>query len=310
MTGGRTRLAETPPLPLPEEGPGMPSLALGQESPDWDLVIRPHAGLWELHLRDLWRYHDLVQLFVRRDFVAHFKQTILGPAWFIIQPLLSTIVFTVVFGSIAKLSTDGLPKMLFYLSGNVVWAYFSGVLTATSNTFAGNAHLFGKVYFPRLAVPLSITISNLLQFGLQVVFFLVFWAYFALSGADIRITPAALLFPLLVLIMAGQALGLGVIFSSMTTKYRDLRFLLDFGVRLLMYATPVIYPLSSIPDRWRWVLLANPMTPIIEIFRRGFLGQGDLHWGWLAYSAAFAIAALLGGTAIFNRVEKTFMDTV
>lgn len=290
--------------------PTHPSSLSPQPSEDWDLIIRPRAGWFNLHLADLWRYRDLVMLFVRRDFVAQFKQTILGPAWFVIQPLLTTIVFTVVFGNIAKLSTDGLPKMLFYLSGNVVWAYFSGVLTATSNTFVGNAHLFGKVYFPRLAVPLSITISNLLKFGLQVVFFLVFWAYFAISGADIRITPAALLFPILVVIMAGQALGLGIIFSSMTTKYRDLRFLLEFGVRLLMYATPVIYPLSSIPDRWRWLLLANPMTPIIEVFRRGFLGQGDLHWGWLAYSAAFAIGALLGGTAIFNRVEKTFMDTV
>lgn len=274
-------------------------------------MIRPRSRWLDLHLADLWRYRDLVMLFVRRDFVAQFKQTILGPVWFVIQPLLTTIVFTVVFGNIANLDTDGLPKVLFYLSGNVVWMYFSGVLTATSNTFVGNAHLFGKVYFPRLAVPLSITISNLLKFGLQVLFFFGFWIYFAIAGADIRFTSAALLFPLLVLIMAGQALGLGIVFSSLTTKYRDLRFLLDFGVRLAMYGTPVIFPLSSITGgRLRLVLLANPMTPIIEVFRLGFLGEGSLHWGWLGYSAGFAIAAMLGGTVIFNRVERTFMDTV
>ncbi len=250
-------------------------------------------------------------LFVRRDFVAQFKQTILGPLWFVLQPLLTTVVFTVVFGNIANLSTDGLPKVLFYLSGNVVWMYFSGVLTATANTFVGNAHLFGKVYFPRLAVPLSISISNLLKFGLQVLFFLGFWVCFAATGADIRFTPAAWLFPFLVLIMAGQALGVGILFSALTTKYRDLRFLLDFGVRLAMYATPVIFPLSSITGgRLRLVLLANPMTPIIEVFRLGFLGQGTLHWGWLGYSAGFAVVSLLVGAMIFNRVERTFMDTV
>ena len=281
------------------------------EAPEsWDLVLRPHRGWFDLHLQDLWRYRDLVLLFVRRDFVAQFKQTILGPIWFVLQPLLTTIMFTIVFGNIAKLSTDGLPKVLFYLSGNILWMYFSGVLTATSNTFVGNARLFGKVYFPRLAVPLSLTISNLLKFALQILFFLGFLAYYVMRGADVHVTPAALLFPLLVLIMAGQALGLGIIFSSMTTKYRDLRFLLMFAVRLMMYATPVIFPLSTIPERWRWVLLANPMTPIIEVFRLGFLGQGTLHWGYLAYSAGFAVVAITGGAVVFNRVETTFMDTV
>ena len=281
------------------------------KSDEWDLVIRPHGRWFDLRLQDLWRYRDLVYLFVRRDFVAQFKQTILGASWFVIQPLLTTIVFAVVFGNLAGLSTDRLPKMLFYLSGNVVWLYFSNVLTASANTFVGNAHLFGKVYFPRLAVPLSLAVSNLIKFGLQVGFFLVFWVYYALIGTDIRMTPVALLFPVLVLIMAMQALGLGILFSSMTTKYRDLRFLLEFGVRLAMYATPVIFPLSSISGgRLRWVLLANPMTPIIEIFRLGFLGQGILHWGWLAYSAGFAVVALLVGVVAFNRVERTFMDTV
>lgn len=293
----------------------MSSLQTGQTvRPDgegWQLVIRPRNRWFDLHLADLWRYRDLVWMFVRRDFVAQFKQTILGPAWFVIQPLLTTIVFTVVFGNIANLSTDRLPKVLFYLSGNVLWMYFSGVLTATANTFVGNAHLFGKVYFPRLAVPLSIALSSLLKFGLQVLFFLCFWIYFALTGAEIRFTWAAWLFPLLVLIMAGQALGLGILFSALTTKYRDLRFLLEFGVRLAMYATPVIFPLSSIVGgRLRLVLLANPVTPIIEIFRFGFMGQGILHWGWLGYSAGFALLSLLVGVLVFNRVERTFMDTV
>ncbi len=278
---------------------------------NWDLVIRPQCGWLDLHLADLWRYRDLVLLFVRRDFVSQFKQTILGSAWFVIQPLLTTIVFAVIFGNLAGLSTDHLPKMLFYLSGNIIWLYFSSVLTAAAHTFVGNAHIFGKVYFPRLAIPLSLSLSNLIKFMLQFAFFLALWLYYAASGADIRFTPAVLLFPILVLIMAGQALGLGILFSSMTTKYRDLRFLLDFGVRLAMYATPVIFPLSSITGgRLRLVLLVNPMTPIIETFRLGFLGQGTLHWGWLAYSAGFAVVALLVGVIAFNRVERTFMDTV
>ena len=275
------------------------------------MVIRPRSAWFDLRLRELWHYRDLVFLFVRRDFVSQFKQTILGPAWFVIQPLLTTIVFAVIFGNIANLSTDHLPKVLFYLSGNVVWMYFSGVLTATANVFVGNAQLFGKVYFPRLAVPLSVTLSNLIQFGLQVLFFLAFWVFYRVMEADIHMTWAVLLFPVLVLIMACQALGLGILFSAMTTKYRDLRFLLEFGVRLAMYATPVIFPLSSITGgRLRLVLLANPMTPIIEVFRLGFLGQGILHWGWLGYSAGFAVVSLLAGVVVFNRVERTFMDTV
>jgi len=281
------------------------------EREDWDLVIRPQARWFNLHLQDLWHYRDLVLLFVRRDFVAQFKQTILGASWFVIQPLLTTIVFAVVFGNLAGLSTDRLPKMLFYLSGNIIWLYFSNVLTASANTFVGNAHLFGKVYFPRLAVPLSLAVSNLIKFGVQVGLFLVFWGYYALMGSGVRMTPVAFLFPVLVLVMAMQALGLGILFSAMTTKYRDLRFLLEFGVRLAMYATPVIFPLSSITGgRLRLVLLANPMTPIIETFRLGFLGQGILHWGWFAYSAGFGVVSLLVGVIAFNRVERTFMDTV
>ncbi len=277
----------------------------------WDLRIRPRGRWFDLHLHDLWRYRDLVYMFVRRDFVSKYKQTILGPTWFLIQPLLTTIVFVVVFGNIANLSTDRLPKMLFYLSGNVVWMYFAAVLVATANTFVGNANLFGKVYFPRLAVPVSLAISHLLTFGLQFLFFMCFWAFYAVRGADIEITGAVFLFPVLILLMAALALGMGILFSALTTKYRDLRFLLEFGVRLAMYATPVIFPLSSITGgRLRLVLLANPMTPIIEVFRLGFLGQGTLHWGWLGYSAGFALVALIAGMVIFNRVERTFMDTV
>jgi lipopolysaccharide transport system permease protein len=276
----------------------------------WKLVIRPRSSWLDLHLKDLWTYRDLVLMFVRRDFVSQFKQTVLGPTWFVLQPLLTTVVFVIVFGHIASLSTDGIPKTLFYLSGNVVWMYFAGVLTATSNTFVGNANLFGKVYFPRLAVPLSIVISSILKFGLQFLLFLAFLLFFWLNGAPVHLTPYAALFPVLILIMAGLALGLGILFSSMTTKYRDLRFLLEFGVRLLMYATPVVFPLSSIPGKWRWFLMVNPMTPVIETFRLGFLGQGTFSWLHLGYSLVFAVASLLVGVTIFNRVERTFMDTV
>lgn len=285
---------------------------LTPQSPNrsWRLVIRPRSKWLDLQLADLWRYRDLVALFVRRDFVSEFKQTVLGPTWFILQPLLTTLVFVVVFGRMVGLSTDGLPGMLFYLSGNVVWMYFSNVLTATANTFVANANLFGKVYFPRLAVPLSLTISHLLKFALHLVFFAVCWGFFSLQGQSIYMTALAWLVPFLVITMAGLALGLGIIFSALTTKYRDLRFLLEFGVRLLMYGTPVIYPLSVIPEKWRWVMLANPVTPLVEAFRLAFLGQGTVTAAHLAYSAAFALVALLGGAVIFHRVERTFMDTV
>lgn len=276
----------------------------------WDLIIRPRVGWFDLHLADLWRYRDLVFMFVRRDFVAQFKQTILGPAWFVLQPLLTTLVFVVVFGNIANLGTDGLPKLLFYLSGNVVWTYYSNVLTATSNVFMANAHLFGKVYFPRLAVPLSICISNLMKFALQFLFFMGFWLYYAGAGADIRITAYAWLLPVALLIMTAQTLGLGILFSAMTTKYRDMRFLLDFGIRLLMYAAPVVYSLGGLADPWRKFLLWNPMTPIFELFRLALLGQGTFTWWMLAYAGGFAVVVTLLGAAIFNRVDRTFVDTV
>ncbi len=277
----------------------------------WDMIIQPQRSLFDLRLGELWKYRDLVLLFVRRDFVAVYKQTILGPLWYLIQPLLTTITFTFIFGQIASLPTDGLPQFLFYMSGTVVWSYFSACLTKTSETFIQNAHLFGKVYFPRMAVPVSILISNLITFLIQFVLFLLFVLYFLLRGTSIQFNGLWIaLSPLLILMMAGLGLGFGVIISSLTTKYRDLRFLVQFGVQLLMYATPVIYPVSAIPQRFQWIILANPMTPILEAFRYAFLGAGTVNLGGLLYSFGFMLAVVFLGSVIFNRVEQTFMDTV
>jgi lipopolysaccharide transport system permease protein len=276
----------------------------------WDLIISPQRSLFDLRLGELWKYRDLVMLFVWRDFVSVYKQTILGPLWYIIQPLLTTITFTVVFGNIAKLPTDGLPQFLFYMSGTVIWTYFATCLTKTSEVFVQNAHLFGKVYFPRLAVPVSIQISNLITFGIQFAFFLAFMGFFALSGSVIRPNGWILFTPVLLMIMAGLGLGLGIIISSLTTKYRDLRFLVQFGSQLLMYATPVIYPASSIPARFQWVIKLNPMTPIVETFRYAFLGAGSVHPLDLLYSTGFMLVIVVIGAVMFNRVEATFMDTV
>lgn len=277
---------------------------------EWTLIIRPRTGWFDLHLADLWRYRDLITMFVRRDFVSLYKQTILGPLWFIIQPLLMTLTFTLIFGNIAQLSTDGLPKILFYLSGIMAWNYFSECLLKTSETFSGNAHLFGKVYFPRLAVPVSVVISNFIKFGIQLGLFLAFYFYFLANGAAVKPTWAILLvFPLIIL-MAALGLGSGIIVSSLTTKYRDLRFLIQFGTQLLMYSTPVIIPLSKIPEKYRWIMLINPMTPVIETFRFAFLGTGTFSWAHLGISAATTILIVAAGIVLFNHVEKTFMDTV
>lgn len=278
---------------------------------NWSLVIEPQRRLLDLRLRELWQYRDLVMLFVRRDFVAVYKQTILGPLWYLIQPLLTTITFTFIFGRIASLPTDGLPQFLFYMSGTVVWSYFAACLTKTSETFVQNANLFGKVYFPRMTVPVSILVSNLITFLIQFALFMIFVGYFAVRGTSIQ--PNWLwiaLSPLLMLMMAGLGLGFGIIISSLTTKYRDLRFLVQFGVQLLMYATPVIYPVSSIPERFQWIILANPMTPILESFRYAFLGAGSVNMGSLLYSFLFMVVVVFLGSLIFNRVEQTFMDTV
>jgi len=280
------------------------------DSENWDLIITPRKKWYDLQLADVWRYRDLITLFVRRDFVSRYKQTILGPLWFLIQPLFTSVVFTVIFGNIAQLPTDGLPQLLFYMSGNVLWGYFSSCLTSTSSTFVANARLFGKVYFPRLVMPISTVISNLITFSIQFLFFMAFYLYFFLSGADITLTPWAFSLPLLILLMAGLGLGFGIIISSLTTKYRDLTYLVSFGVSLWMYGTPVIYPVSSIPENWRWVADVNPVTPLIETFRAGFLGAGDASWARLAYSGVFMLVVMFIGVVIFNRVEKTFIDTV
>lgn len=277
---------------------------------DWDLIIRPQRAWWDLRLDELWRYRDLIWLLVRRDFVAYYKQTILGPLWYIIQPVLTTVVFTVIFGNIAKLSTDGLPPFIFYMAGNTVWSYFSACLMSTSNTFTANASIFGKVYFPRLSMPISVVISNLISFGIRLAIFLLFWVYFFLNGAVIHFSWWMLSLPLLALIMSLMGLGLGITISSLTTKYRDLQQLVSFGVTLLMYATPVIYPLSTLRGGWRLVILANPMTPIVEVFRLAFLGVSAIDPVWLLYSVAFTLIVFLAGILIFNQVEKTFMDTV
>ncbi len=285
--------------------------ALTQNSDtEWDLIIRPRRRWLDLRLGELWKYRDLVLLFVRRDFVSVYKQTILGPLWYLIQPLLTTLTFTVIFGQIAQLPTDGLPQFLFYMSGTVIWSYFADCLNKTSNTFVGNAGLFGKVYFPRLAVPVSILFSNLITFAIQLAFFLMFLLYFALSGADVKPNLWVLLTPLLILTMAGLGLGFGILISSLTTKYRDLRFLVGFGVSLLMYATPVIYPVSSIPERFQTLIRLNPMTPIVEAFRYAFLGAGSLQPLDLLYAFGFMLVSVFLGALVFNRVEATFMDTV
>jgi lipopolysaccharide transport system permease protein len=277
----------------------------------WSLVIRPQNRLFDLHLEDVWRYRDLLWMFVRRDFVAVYKQTILGPLWFFIQPLLTTLIFTVIFSGVAQIPTDGFPAMLFYLAGMTPWSYFSSCLAKTSNTFLANAGIFGKVYFPRLIVPLSIVVSTMIQFGIQFLLFIAVLIYFKVTGANV--SPQwgwiVVLTPVLVLLMATLGLGAGIVVSSLTTKYRDFTFLVGFGVQLMMYATPVIFPMSVVPDRYRWLIQLNPMTAPIETFRAIFLG-GPIPWSALGFSTALTAALLIVGIVIFNKVEKSFMDTV
>lgn len=277
---------------------------------DWTLEIKPVSGWFNFHLKDVWRYRDLLFMFVRRDFVSVYKQTILGPFWFFLQPVLTTITFTIVFGNIAKIPTDGIPPILFYMSGIVCWGYFADCLTRTSSTFITNANIFGKVYFPRLVSPLSNIISLLMKFGIQMLLLVGFLIYFKLNGSEVNPNIYILLTPFLILLMAGLGLGFGIIVSSLTTKYRDLSFLVGFGVQLLMYATPVIYPLSAAPEKYRWIILANPMTSIIDTFRFAYLGAGTFNLGNLIYSTVFMLIVMAIGIVIFNRVEKTFMDTV
>lgn len=280
------------------------------EKDTWDIIITPKRDWWDLRLGELWRYRDLILLLVWRDFVSLYKQTILGPLWYIIQPLFTTVVFTIIFGNFAKIPTDGIPPFLFYLSGTTVWNYFSASLLGTSNTFTKNANLFGKVYFPRLSIPASVIISNLVAFTIGLIVFIGFLAYFILSGSEARPNPFVIYLPILLVLMAGLGLGFGVIVSALTTKYRDLQELVKFGVQLLMYATPVIYPLSAVEGNLRLLILANPMTPVVEIFRLAFLGTSAIGPASLTYSFGFMLILLGVGVIVFNRVEATFMDTV
>jgi lipopolysaccharide transport system permease protein len=276
----------------------------------WDLIIKPKNGWFDINLKELWQYRDLIFMFVQRDFVTYYKQTILGPLWYIIQPLFTTVVFTIIFGKVAKIPTDSLPPFLFYMAGNVVWGYFAASLTATSNTFNANANIFGKVYFPRLAVPLATVIVNFLQLFIQLALFFGFYLYFRLNGAPIRPTIWLLLLPLLMVQMAVLSFGLGVLFSSMTTKYKDLRFVMTFLVQLWMYATPVVYPLSQIPS---WLLSwyeLNPMVAIVESFRQMFFGVSVVQWHQIGISWLITLLILFVGVVLFSRIEKTFMDTV
>ena len=278
----------------------------------WTTDIKPKNRLFDVDFKELWHYRDLCDLFVKRNVITQDKQTILGPLWYLVQPLMTTVMYMVVFGGIAKIPTDGLPQPLFYLAGICMWQYFSDCLSKTSNTFVDNAGIFGKVYFPRLVVPLSNVMSNLVRFGIQLgLFFAVYLYYQLFTPVQIHTNWYALLLPFLVLLLAGLALGFGILFSSMTTKYRDLQLLLSFFVSLWMYATPVIYPLSTITnEKLRFVMSLNPLTGIIEAFKYGILGVGQFSWSMLAYSFGFMLLLLALGIVVFNKVQRSFMDTV
>ena len=278
---------------------------------EWSMIIRPHEKLWRLDLKEVWAYRDLVELFVKRNIVIQYKQTILGPLWYLIQPILTVIMNMVVFGGIAHMSTDGVPQALFYMAGNVCWFYFSDCLNQTSSTFVTNQAMFGKVYFPRMVVPISTVISNLLRFAIQILLFVAFYLYFWVSGSDVAPNWAMLLMPLLIVMLAGLGLGFGILVSSLTTKYRDLTILFTFIVQLWMYATPIVYPISMVTNETlHTMIMLNPMTAVVEAFKYATLGQGYLSWGALGYSFAFMCVLLLWGTVVFNKVQRSFMDTV
>lgn len=287
------------------------------ENENWTTVIKPRNKLFEVNLKEIWDYRDLMALFVKRTITVQYKQTILGPLWWIIQPAMTVIMYMVVFGGIAGIPTDGIPQPLFYLGGIAMWQYFSDCLSRTSNTFVANAGIFGKVYFPRLIMPLSGVISNLVRFGIQLGLFILVYIYYVIIGQAPTPNWYLLLFPLLLVMMAGLALGFGIIISSMTTKYRDLQILFSFFVSLWMYATPIVYPLSQVAGKEKFglnianIMCLNPVTPVIETFKHGALGAGEfIGWGWLAYSFVFMLVVLFFGILIFNKVQKSFMDTV
>ena len=287
------------------------------ESQEWTTVIRPKDKLWSINLKEFWSYRDLYSLFVNRNIVTQYKQTILGTLWFFIQPILTVIMYMVVFGGIAGIATDGIPQPLFYLAGTCMWQYFSDCLGKTSNTFVTNSGLFGKVYFTRLIVPLSNVTSNLLRFGIQLSLFVIVYIVYAFIGCSAHLNWYALLVPVLILMMAGLSLGFGTLISSMTTKYRDLQVLFSFILQLWMYATPIVYPLSMVKGKTAMgidlytAMRLNPVTPVLETFKYGTLGAGEfIGWGWLAYSFIFMVALLIFGILVFNKTQKSFMDTV
>ena len=290
---------------------------VSKDNEQWTTVIKPRNRLFEVNLKEIWDYRDLLSIFVKRTITVQYKQTVLGPLWWFIQPVLTVVMYMVVFGGIAGIPTDGVPQPLFYLGGIAMWQYFSDCLMKTSSTFVSNAGIFGKVYFPRLIMPLSNVISNLVRFGIQICLFVIVYNYYFAVGQAPSPNWYLLLFPLLVVIMAGFALGFGIIVSSMTTKYRDLQILFSFFMSLWMYATPIVYPLSQVAGKkvmghdLELLMCLNPVTPIIETFKYGALGAGQfIGWGWLAYSFVFMLAVLAIGILIFNKVQKSFMDTV
>ncbi|HEY4193965.1 MAG TPA: ABC transporter permease [Mucilaginibacter sp.] len=279
----------------------------------WDIEIMSNRGLFNLNLRDLWHYRDLLVLLVRRDFVSFYKQTILGPVWFFIQPVVTIVFYTFVFGNLAGISTDGVPKPLFYLAGIILWNYFSDCLLKTSTVFRDSSALMSKVYFPRLIMPLSVVLSCLIRFAVQAMLFIFLLLFYTLKNHTLSINSYALLFPFLLILIAGQGLGFGMIVSAVTTKYRDLAFVVAFGIPLLMYATTVIYPLSIAESKfpaYSWIVKYNPVTTIIENFRLGFLGKGSFSWEMFAYCNFITFLILIGGIVIFSRVEKSFVDTI
>lgn len=279
----------------------------------WDIEINAKGSLLDLKFKDVWHYRDLLVLLVRRDFISFYKQTILGPVWFFVQPVITILFYTLIFGNLAGIPVDGLPKPLFYLAGTIIWNYFADCLNKTSTVFKDNAGILGKVYFPRLIMPLSIVLSNLIRFAVQFLLFIILYIIFILKGEHIVPNIAALLLPLLIVMIASLGLGLGMIISAVTTKYRDIAFIVAFGVPLLMYATTVIYPLSVAQTKYpkySWLIKFNPITAVIETFRYGLLGKGSFSWELLIYSISSTVVILLVGIVIFNKVEKTFVDTV
>lgn len=278
----------------------------------WTTIIRPRSGWFDINLRELWQYRDLTLLFVKRNFTVLYKQTILGPAWILLNPLITTLIFNVVFGNMAGMPTDGVPGFLFYMAGNTVWTFFANCVNNTANTFVTNSQVFGKVYFPRLTMPVSQVLTSLINFVIQAAMYLAFWLYFCFTGAEIRFTLWALAIPLIMVQVMLLGLGIGIIVSSLTTKYRDLAIAVGFGVQLWMYASPVVYPLSMLDEspRLRVLVQLNPMTAPIEVFRAATLGTGSVSAGAIVYSVAFTLAALALGVILFSRIEKTFMDTV